>query len=563
MTAYRKPLEPEYLRRKRYLARWVTLQSQRSAWLDHWREVAENTRPRSFRYLSDRASAGGKKNSKLINGKPRRALRTLAAGMMAGITSPSRPWFRLTTSDQALKSNKAVKKWLEQLEETMREIFQKSNLYNALHQVYEDLGGIGTSAMYLETDEEDVLRAYNFPVGQYALANSARQAVDTVFREFEMSAGQLVEQFGKDKCSQPVKNCANEGRVDEYFKVLHVIEPNRDYQEGKLGPRGKKYASCWMELSAPQEQGFLRESGYHDFPVMVPRWETTGEDVYGSSPGMDALGDCKALQLMEKRKAQAIDKIVTPPMKGPVSMLTSTISLLPGDFNAVEQGGSGTSFEPAITINPQAIPAINDAINVTSQAIDEIFYADLWLSMQRIDTRMTATEVNERREEKLLQLGPVTERLNDELLDPMMARAFFIALEAGKLPPPPEELQGRDLQVEYISIMAQAQKLLGTTAVERISTFIGNLSVVFPEVKDKLNIDATVDVYGGMLGVSPTIVRTDEEVAAMREQRAQAQAKEQQMMQAQAAAGVAKDLSAADTGGDNALNTMLRGMGAQ
>mgnify|MGYP000564787440 FL=1 len=318
----------------------------------------------------------------------------------------------------------------------------------------------------------------------------------------------------------------------------------------------------WLEVAADENQGLLRESGYRSFPVMAPRWETTGEDVYGTSPAMDALGDCKALQLLEKRKAQIVDKIVDPPMKGPSSLSNQRVSLLPGDVTYVD-GPNAATFAPAIEINPQAAAVVAAEIQVTEGRVEKAFYADLWLLLSQSDGRMTATEVVERREEKLLQLGPVMERLQDELLDPLLQRVLEILFATKRLPPPPRELQGRDVRIEYISIMAQAQKLLGTTAVERFTTFVGNLATAVPAALDKLNIDTTIDEYGRMLGVPPTTIRGDDEVAQLRADRAQQQAQAQQLAAAQAAAGTAKDLAAADTGGDNALTTMLRGLGAQ
>lgn len=556
---------PDITQRQRYLKRHAALKNERQSWVEHWRDIAENTRPRSFRYLAnERSRAGSKKNQKIINGKPIWALRTLAAGMMGGITSPSRPWFRFTTSDAAVRENEDAKAYLGKLEELVREALQKSNIYNALHQVYSDLGGFGTAAMYIEEDDEDVMRAYVFPVGQYCLANSARQAIDTVYRELSMSVAQLVEQFGEESCSESVREKYRQNDLDFYVDVLHVVEPNRDWQQGRLGPRGKKYSSCWMELNGGDDLGFLRESGYDKFPVMCPRWETVGEDIYGSSPGMDALGDCRALQQFEKRKAQAVDKVVMPPMVVPASLMNRRVSMLPGDFVYGDNAGGTNQIRPAMEVPPVAVQILGNEIRENEMRIDRAFFADLWLMLSQSDGQKTATEIVERREEKLLQLGPVMERLQDELLEPLISRVFAILWESGRIPKPPESLQGLDLRVEYISIMAQAQKLLGTTGIERLTGFVANLvAVAGPSVLDKLDLDQTTDEYGAMLGVPPETIRSDEDVAAIREQRAKAQQEQAQMQQAQAAATAAKELSQADTESNNGLTTMLRGMGVQ
>ena len=174
---------------------------------------------------------------------------------------------------------------------------------------------------------------------------------------------------------------------------------------------------------------------------------------------------------------------------------------------------------------------------------------------------MTAREVVERHEEKMLQLGPVMERLTDELLDPLIDRTFSVLLRNGDLPPPPEELQGMELKVEYISILAQAQKLVGTSAVERLASFVGNLAGVRPEVLDKINFDEMVDQYGGMLGVPPQLIRPDEEVAKLRQARAQQAAQAQQAEAAAASVQGARVLSETDTSSDNALTRILSNLG--
>lgn len=545
--------------RQRILRRWERLKTERATWIPHWRDLSEQIQPRRGRFLQSDRNQGSKRNDKIINATPRRASRVLASGMMAGVTSPARPWFRLTTPDPALADFGPVREWLHLVEERLRLIFARSNIYNGLHGVYTDLATFGTAALHVDADDEDVLRGYLFPVGQYALATSHRQQVDTVYRELSMTVGQLVEQFGLDACSDNVRQQYERHAIDEWVDVLHVIEPRRDYEPGKIGPSGMPWRSAWLELHAPEDAGFLRESGYHEFPVLCPRWEVTGEDVYGSSPGMDALGDCRALQLYERRKAQAADKLVLPPTQGPPG---TRVSLLPGAHTEVSSMQAGMRIEPTMQVLPATLSEYREIIREHEERISIIYYADLWLSLLEADRQMTAREVIERHEEKMLQLGPVLERLQDELLDPLIDRAFSILLAAGQIPQPPEELEGVDLRVEYISILAQAQKLLGVKAIERFTGFVGGVAQLWPDALDKLDIDATVDTMADSLGVPPTLILSDQDVQAIREQRAaqqQAQAQGEAML---AAAQGVKDLAAADTSRDSVLTQLLEGYGA-
>lgn len=542
--------------------RLAALKQERESWVTHWRELAQYILPRRARFLSTDGNNGGKKNDKIINGSATRAVRILAAGMQAGITSPARPWFRLATPDVALGESGPVKEWLSAVESRLRSIFARSNIYNALHNVYTDLATFGTSPLHIDEDAEDVLRAYVYPAGQYALANSARLRIDTGYRELRFTVAQLVEMFGESACSQRVRDQYRRGNLDIWIDVVYLLEPNRD--EGHFGQyanaRGKPFRSCWYE-AAGHEGKYLREGGYYESPLIAPRWNVTGEDVYGHGPGMDALGDCKALQLLESDKGGLVAKIVNPPMQGPPYLANKRTSLLPGAMNYVP-GTNGQVISPLYAVPPAAVQVAEESIQKTQGRIDAAFYADLWLMLSESERRdVTAREVAERHEEKMLQLGPVLERLEDELLDPLIDRAFGIALRANAIPPPPEELQGVELRVEYISIMAQAQKLLGTAGVERFAGFVGNLVASKPEVLDLVNVDEVVRQYADMLGLNPKLLNAPDVVAGIRAQRQEAQAQAQRAQATVTAVQGAKTLSEADMGHDSALTRLMASVG--
>lgn len=556
-------------RKQQLVRRFEALKTERATWLPTWRDIAEQMRPRGFREHRSDVNRGTPKHQKIINFTPLEATRTLASGMMAGITSPSRPWFRLALESEPdegnseLGENSEVKQWLSEVEGRIRETLAKSNIYKGLHLVYADLGPFGTSTLLVEEDGEDDVRAYVFPLGSYVLASSARGDIDTMMRELSLTVAQVVELFGAEACSEGVRRQFTEGLLDERVDVVHAIVPNTNFQSGKMGPEGKRWSSYWWEARSNSNEGFLREAGYNEFPLMAPRWEVTGEDVYGHGPGYAALGDCRALQLLERRAAQAADKVVNPPMTAPSAARNQPLSLLPGEWSFADALGAGQAVRPAVEVNPAAIGIFEAKIREHERRIRKAFFADLWLLLSESQGQMTAREVAERREEKLLQLGTVLEALQDELLDPLIDRVFAILLRRGRIPPPPDALQGKELKVEYISIMAQAQKLLGTTGLERLASFVGNLASVKPDVIDKLDWDQLVDEMAEALGVPPATVRADELVLAVREKRVAAQEQAAQVEQAQGAAQAAKTLSETDTQGDNGLTEMLRAVGAR
>lgn len=549
----------DFEKRKRLERRRTALELERSSWLTHWRDLNEYVSPRSARFLLTDRNRGDKRHQRIINNTATLALRSLRSGMMSGVSSPSRPWFLLATPDPDLNEFAPVKIWLHDVTQRMRTVFGRSNLYNALPLAYHDLGLYGTHAVALLEDQADTIRLYPFPIGSYMLANSDRNVVDTAIREFQLTARQIEQWFGLDGASDQVKVALQNGNVDASFDIVHAVEPNQDYAPGKLESRFKRFASVYYEKGA-QHGKCLSERGFDGFPILAPRWDVTGEDVYGSSPGMDALGDVKQLQQEERRKAQAIDKLVSPPMNAPSSMRNRRASVLPGDINYVDVQQGQQGFTPAYQIEPK-LGELGVDIQAIERRIQRAFFEDLFLLIAN-DTRsnITAREIAERHEEKLLMLGPVLERVNDELFAPLIDRTFDIMWARGQIPPPPEELQDVDLKVEYTSIVAQAQKLVGAASVERFASFVGNIAGVRPDALDRLDVDEMIDTYADITGVPPSLVVPVAEAQQVRDARAQQQQIAQAAQYGMAGAQGAELLSKTDTGSDNALTRIMAAM---
>lgn len=543
--------------RKRYVERHEALKTARNSYDAKLRDIAENMSPRRTRFFqSEAANAGQRKDQKIINNTPLRAVRTLSAGMQAGITSPIRPWGRTTTVDPDLAERGSIRQWCDIADRRVLSLFFKANFYNATHTFYGDIGPFGTGVVLLDGDPITLLRARPIPVGEYCLAANSRGIIDTLYRETTLTVGQLVEKFGLKKCSKRVQDLKQQGKVDEPIEIKHIIEPRQVYDPSKRDAKNKPIASCWMECHADAETGFLLESGYSENPILGARWNTTSSnDVYGSGPGDDALGDCRALQVLERDKAQATVLTVRPPMVGPTALQLLGVSLLPDAMNYVDQI-AGNQVGPLKTVNPAAIPAIEASIREHEERIEAAFFADLWLMLANSgDPQKTAREIVERHEEKMLQLGPVLERLDGEYLTPAWERALAVAIRAGLIPPPPPELRGQELRVEYQSIMAQAQKAVQASSITQLFGFAGGLATTAqrPDILDKLDFDEAIDQMADALGASPNLVVPDDKVAQLRAARAKAQQQAQAAQDAMAAAQGAQVLSKTDMAGDNAL----------
>lgn len=568
-------------RRQRYEQQRAALESERSSFDAHWRELAEFLAPRRTRYTLSDKNRGEKRSQSIIDSAPRFALRTLQSGMHAGLTSPARPWMKLTTPDPDLADMQDVKDWLHAVTQRMLTLFLKSNLYNALPILYGDIACFGTGAIAVIDDEPDLMRCYSFPVGSFAFGLDARGMPSTFTYQYQLTVRQLVEQFGTSptqpgtidwaRFSTHVKSLWDAANYTANIDVCWFIGPNDEYDPDRLEARHTmKFRSCHYELARGEgdwrsgDEQTLKEKGFLEFPVMAPRWDVTGEDTYGTDcPGMTVLGDVKQLQLMQKRKAQVIEKFVNPPLVGPANLRAQKVSSLPGDITYVDVREGNQSLRPMHELSLQGLQYLIQDMGETRERVRRGFYEDLFLMLAQSDQvqPVTAAEIHARQEEKLIALGPVLERTNDELLDPLVDRVFAMMLRAGVIPEPPEALQGMPLKVEYLSIMAQAQKLVGVTGQDRLVQSALGMVEAFPEVRHKVDVFQVMDRYGDMLGVDPKIVRSDKDASALMQQEQEAQQRAQQAEQNKTEAQAAQALGNTPMQGDTALNALVSRLG--
>lgn len=543
------------------MRRKSALYSERSSWDSHWKEISEYQLPRAGRFFHTDRNQGKKRHNNIYDNTAMFSLRTLSAGMMAGMTSPARPWFRVGIKDKDLMESAAVKAWLHSTAELIRSIFAQSNTYRALHSIYEELGAFGTAANFVLPDFDNVVHNFPLTVGEYAIATNYKGEVDTLVREMDMTVSQIVGQFGLDNVSRTIKNMWDNGNYDAWVTIIHMIEPRRERDTTKLDPKNKKFSSVYFEAGSDNSNKFLLESGYKRFPALTPRWVVTGNDIYGTSPGMECLGDVKQLQHEQFRKAQAIDYQVNPPLQVPSQYKDHTKARLPGGVFHVDATSPGGGVRSAFEVNLNMQHLLMDIEDVRAR-IKSAYYADLFLMLAN-DTRsgITATEVAERHEEKLLMLGPVLERLHNELLSPLIDITFEACLEAGILPEIPRELEGMELDIEFISTLAQAQRAVAAQGMDQLITRVGAIANMKPEVIDKIDFDQMIDDTGDMFGVNPKLILPDNVVAQIRADRAKQMQAQQAAAMMPTMADAAKTAGDIDMGGVQDVMNMFQGYG--
>lgn len=561
---------------KKNVALFAGLESERDLWLAFWRELADHYLPKRYVWLDDATNRRSTmRNSTILDSTGTTSARTLAAGMMNGITSPSRPWFklRLKNTRKAMNSRSpgvgtggpgtdawdgttsySERKWLDEVERRMMTVLAESNFYNSMATVYLDLVIFASAAMLIYEDFDDVIRCYNPAIGEFFLGQSSGLFVDLFGRKFKYKLRQAAERWGVDSLPPTQREQYKIGGKNllNDLTIYHLIRPNID---GLAPKRFEFVETYWMAGAEPGE--VLEVKGFNEAPGIFPRWETVANDVYGSiSPAIEALPDVIQLQHETKAKGTALDTMNRPPLVADARLKNQPSALVPRGITYVPST-SEVGVKPAYQINPPLGEISADIMDVRER-IREIFHNDLFKMISQLDTVRTATEIDARREEKLVLMGSVLERFESEALDPALKRVYSIMMRKNLLPDPPESIADMDLEIQYVSILTAAQRAVGVAPIERWMQFIGNISGAAPKVLNVPDFEEMVRLYGRDIGVPAAVMLPPEEAKQNSEMQDQLAATREAAATGTTLAQGAKTLAETDVGGGaNALQQLL------
>jgi len=510
---------------KELLSRFDRLEGQRQNWETHWQEVADFMQPRKAD-VTKRRSRGDKRMERIFDSSPIQAVELLAASLHGMLTNPSTPWFTLRFKDEEIDNDDEAKLWLESSTDAMYTAFNRSNFQQEIFELYHDLITFGTAAMFIEEDDDDIVKFSTRHINEIFIAENDKGRIDTIYRKFKISARAAIQKFG-EAVSSDVQTKAKKDPYEE-IEILHAVYPRADFNPNKKDKGNMPFESVYLEHKNGNE---LSVGGFREFPFVVPRYLKASNEIYGRSPAMTALPDVKMLNEMSKTTIKAAQKQVDPPLLVPDDGFLLPVRTVPGGLNFYR---SGTRDR----IEPLNIGANNPlGLNMEQQrreSIRAVFYVNQLMMQQ--GPQMTATEVIQRNEEKMRLLGPVLGRLQSELLKPLIDRVFAVLLRNNMLPPAPEFLSGRDVEIEYVSPLAKAQKSTELQSIMRAVEILGSLANVAP-VFDYVNFDNLVKHLADIVGVPQKILKSQSQVNAERQQ---AQAQQQEMQQMQQLQQVAK-----------------------
>lgn len=508
-------------------ARLGSLRNWRNSWWNqNWSSLSEYVLPRRSIWMTQ--SAGGLPTANnMTRGRPINgaivdpcgtyAARVCSGGLMSGLASPSRPWFKIVPSTKKTQIDSDARAWLDEVEERMYNVISASNFYNSFAQECDDLVVFGTSVMIIYEDDKDLFRCYIPAIGEYYLASGANTRVDSLYRNFVMTISQIVDFFGIENCPKDVQMLwAQKGSALDTERIIaHSIEPNYEINASGVGKIPGNFT--WRELywiyGDTNEQP-LSIRGFLDQPFTASRWSTQSNDAYGRSVGMDVLPDIMQLQVMTRRLSEAVEKLVRPPLLAGMELKNQPASALPGHVTYTDNVKDG-GMRPIYTVNPQVHEMAQWILQIQTR-IQKGFFNDLFLMLSDNQgrERVTAYEIAQRMQEKMSVLGPVLENILGEL-KLKLRRIYNILKRKDVIPPMPDSLKGVPLDIEFVSMLALSQKAAATGGLERLIEMSGKVVAIYPEIKNDIDAHAFIQEYSMLLGNPQKIMRGEKEVAAL------------------------------------------------
>ena len=497
------------------------LMEKRRNFESHWQEVSDFMLPRKAEITKDRAR-GDKRHAKIFDSSATHALELLAASLHGMLTSSANRWFALRFKETLLNESDEAKEWLEDATERMYVSFARSNFQQEIFECYHDLIAFGTACLLIEEDEEDVLRFSARHIKELYIQENKKGFVDCIYRRFKMPVEAVIEKFGIDNVSRETQNIFKKSPFED-IDLVHVVKPRSVFDNKKMDKQNMPFQSIYFEY---QSGHILKLGGFKENPYIVSRYLKSSTEIYGRSPGMNALSEVKVLNKMVEHSLKAAAKQIDPPLLVPDDSMLSPIRMSPGSINYY-RSGSRDRIE-TLQIGQASSVTLNSE-NQRRDAIAKMFHVDQLLITE--NRNMTATEVLQRNEEKMRILGPVLGRLQSELLEPLIIRVFNIMLRNKLFMPAPDILQKQELNIEYVSPMALAQRGQELQSIMRGLEIFGSISQALP-VMDYIHEAGLVKNIVKVLGLPAKVIKSDQEVQQIRQER---QAQQQQQMEIQQA----------------------------
>lgn len=533
------------------IQRYDRLKADRGTWDTLWQQIADYIQPRKSAINTRKTEGVDGYTDNLFNLTAVRANQILASGQMDYLFSGN--WFSYSPPSEITDDD--AKTYYQTCTETAKRELLRSNWNLEVHEMLLDRGCFGTAALLLEEGKRGGLVFHKFDVGTFAIVEDHEGRVDTLIREFELTARQAKQKFGADNLGPILtKAVSDPKKCDMKFKFLHSVHPREDEDRdpSKMDPENKPIASCYVSVD---DKCMVLETGYDEDPLAVSRFLKWGQQPYGYSPSIEALPTIRQVNFIEMNMDALAEIAAFPRILVPDSM--------EGDIDLAS--GGATTFDPN---NPNAMPKEwgtngrydigKDRVEMKDKAINDAFHVEFFQMLQNIERQMTAYEVAQRLAEKVTAFSPTFYRLQTEVTNPLLLRVFNMLHRAGKFPEPPESvLRPRSQkpgdvalvlpEVTLTSKLALAIKAAENQSLGQVMTILAGLAQISPGAAEQAAQNYDFDVIaresGRNAGLPASWIMTEEKRDAIRQAQAQAAQEAQAAAAAPGMAKAAKDIS--------------------
>ncbi len=488
------------------------MKSDRGTWESHWQEITDLVFPNHANFIG-RETEGTKRAFRAFDSTAIHASEMLAAGLHGRLTNPASRWFELTFKDKVLKENRPASIWLKDTQDVMYEEMQnaKTAFTSHMNEMYLEYTTFGNGALFISEnmDKDGVLyQAVSLSHSYFGLNPDGR--VDTLYRNMSFSISQLVNKFGINNVSEKVKKKYEDRKFDEKISVIHAVEP-RIFTKHKIATNNTDFLSIYLEVDTKK---ILRDSGFTDFPYATPRYYVAAGETYARGPGITALPDIKMLNQMMKTTLKAAEKTVDPPVQMPDDGFLNPLRTIPGGINYYQRG-STDRIEPLLmgTNVPLAFEFMEDI----RFRIKEIFFNDQMQLGRRPE--MTATEVIQRTEDMMRMMGPILGRMQAEALNTIITRTYAILLRQGKFPQAPENIAGQEIEIQYTSPIAKAQRQIEANGLARVLQALDIFISTDPTILQRFDTDEILEGMLELFSIRPEFLKPRQQAIDEQQQR--------------------------------------------
>ena len=529
---------------KEIIRQYEDLKKERGMFMPHWEDLARIMLPRRSGFIGEPVE-GASRTESIFDGTPMQSARSLGHHMGFWLRPDSSEWYFIRAADDALNDDEQANFWLDSAKEKLDSALNnpRARFKQSTGEVDLDLVVFGTGVLFIgEGSDLNHLLFQSLHLKDVVLVFGADANLEGAMICKHWTVRQMMNRWGKNKLSEEVKKLIDQNKFNTKVKVLHAVMPRKEkfFENPKLAVN-MPVADIWLEKD---EEHLLEEGGFHEFPFVAPRWDTTSGEDYGRSPGMIALPDSATLQAMGETILVSGQRAADPPLMVPNDGAFNEINTFPGavsyyDVEIARDLGGNPFFPLQSGAN---LPITRDMQLDSREQVMRAFFKNV-LNLPLGGPQMTATEVIQRKEEFIREIGPVFGRFETDYTAPMIQRSFNIMLRAGAFGEIPEILQGQSVKFVFESPVNKVKQQIKAQAAKQWVAEQLELGQIMPEAIDHINVDGYSKVTHEADGVPNEVKNPQEMVDEKRQQRAEQMLQEKQMQEMERGAAMGAELA--------------------